>query len=199
MRLGRLEISGGALMAMALLYYLDNSGVTLWVLLGCFLHEAGHWWAIRAFGGRVVLLRITGAGAELRLSRACPLSQLKTLLAALAGPGANLLAAWISVGLARRRAELYFFAGLNLGLACFNLLPAGWLDGGKALEALFSLIGREEAGRRLTELCSEAAAGLLLAGGLVLLWQSGGRNFTVLIAGLWLACAARQERRREGL
>ena len=199
MRLGRLEVSGGAMAVLAMLYYLDDNDVILWVLLGCALHEAGHWWMVRALGGRVVRMRLTCAGAELRLSAAHPLSHWGTLLAALAGPGVNLLAAWASVWLARRRAEFYFFAGLNLGLACFNLLPAGWLDGGKALEALFAQLGREEAGRRLTELCSETVAGLLLAAGLVLLWQSGGRNFTLLIAGLWLSFAARQERKKEGL
>lgn len=199
MRLGRLEVSGGALAALAMLYYLDDNGVTLWVLLGCVLHEAGHWWMIRALGGRVVRLRLTCAGAELRLSAAHPLSHWGTLLAALAGPGVNLLTAWVSVWLARRRAELYFFAGLNLGLACFNLLPTGWLDGGRALEALFAQLGREEEGRRLTGLCSEAAAGFLLAAGLALLWQSGGRNFTLLIAGIWLSFAARRERKGEDL
>ena len=193
MRLGRLEVSGGALAVLALLYYLDDSGVTGWVLLGCFLHELGHWVAIRALGGRVVRLRLSWAGAELRLSSARPLSPRGTLLAALAGPGANLLAAWVGTELSRRGAGLYFFAGLNLGLAAFNLLPAGWLDGGRVLEALLALAGREEAGRRLTALCSEIGAGLLLAAGGVLLWQSGGRNFTLLIARLWMAAAARRE------
>lgn len=195
MRLGRLEISGGAMAALAFLYYLDDRGVTLWVLLGCLLHELGHWTAIRLLGGRVVRMRVSCAGAELRLSAARPLPPWALLLAALAGPGANLLAAWVSVGLSRRGAGLYFFAGLNLGLACFNLLPAGWLDGGKALEALLAQMGREETGRRLTELGSDVTAGLLLAAGVVLLWQSGGRNFTLLIAGLWMTAAARRERR----
>lgn len=194
MRLGRLEVSGGALVVLAALYYLDNSGVTLWVLLGCLLHELGHWSAIRALGGQVTRLRLTCAGAELRLSTARPLPAWGVLLAALAGPGANLLVAWLSAGLARRGAELYFFAGLNLGLACFNLLPAEPLDGGRALEAFFAQIGRKETGRRLTALCSEIMAGLLLAAGLVLLWQGGGRNFTLLIAGLWMVAMARRGR-----
>lgn len=197
MRVGRLEISGGALAVLALLYYLDDSGVILWVLLGCMLHELGHWAAIQALGGRVVRLRLSYVGAELRISSARPLSPGRTLLAALAGPGVNLAVAWISAWLARRNGELYFFAGLNLGLACFNLLPAEPLDGGRALEALFAQLGREEAGRRLAALFSGVTAGLLLAAGLLLLWQGGGRNFTLLIAGLWLAAAARKERRAE--
>lgn len=194
MRLGRLEVSGGALAVLALLYYLDGNGTVLWVLLGCLLHELGHWWAIRALGGRVVRLRLTCAGAELRLSSVHPLPAWGTLLVALAGPGVNLVLAGLCIQLSRRGAGLYFFAGLNLGLALFNLLPAEPLDGGRALEALFAQLGREETGRRLTALCSELTAGLLLAAGLVLLWQSGGRNFTLLIAGLWMAAAGRRGR-----
>lgn len=195
MRLGRLEISGGALAVLALLYYLDDGGILLWVLMGCLFHEMGHWCAIRALGGRVVRFRITCAGAELRLSSAHPLPAWGMLLAALAGPGINLTLAWGSIQLSRQGAGLYFFAGLNLGLACFNLLPVEPLDGGRALEALFSQLGREELGRRITALCSEVMAGLLLAAGMVLLWQSGGRNFTLLIAGLWMTAKARRERR----
>lgn len=194
MKLGRLEVSGGAMMVLALLYYLDDSGVVFWVLLACALHEWGHWLAVRILGGQIVRLQITCAGAELRLSSAHPLSSWGMMLAALAGPGVNLIVALVSVQLARRDAGLYFFAGLNLGLACFNLLPAEHLDGGKALEALFTQLNQEEMGQRLTALCSEITAGLLLAMGLVLLWQSEGRNFTLLIAGLWMAAVARRRR-----
>ena len=188
-----MEVSGGALAVLALLYYLDDDGILLWVLLAGLLHEVGHWAAIRALGGRVIRLGLSSTGAELRLSAAHPLPPWGMLLAALAGPGANLGVAWVSIQLARRGAGLYFFAGLNLGLACFNLLPVRQLDGGRALEAIFTQLGWEEAGRRLTGLCSGVTAGLLLAAGLVLLWQSEGRNFTLLIAGLWVTAAARRK------
>ncbi|WP_251446411.1 site-2 protease family protein [Vermiculatibacterium agrestimuris] len=192
---GRVEISGGALLAAALLYYLDSGGIFLWALLACALHELGHWWAIRALGGRIRYLRLSCAGAELRLSAARPLPPGKMLLAALAGPGMNLLLAMGSAGLARHGAgeRLYLFAGLNLGLTLFNLLPAGWLDGGRALENLLALLGREELGRRSAEICSIIVALLLLGAGCFLLWESGGQNFTLLIAGLWMTQAARRE------
>ena len=60
---------------------------------------------------------------------------------------------------------------------------------------MLAQMGREEAGRRLAGVGSGVTAGLLLATGGVLLWQSGGRNFTLLIAGLWMSAAARGERR----
>lgn len=197
MRVGRVEISSGAILALALLYYLDESGVAVWVLLAGIAHEMGHWVAIRALGGRISLLRISCAGAELCLSAARPLPPGRMVAAALAGPGVNLGLAWVSAMLARSGSGrgLYFFAGLNLGLACFNLLPAKWLDGGRALQNIFAKMGRKEEGERVIELCSDVVAALLLGAGVVLLWQSQGQNFTAFIAGLWMMAGARAERR----
>lgn len=200
MKLGRVEVSGGALAVWALLYYLDGGETVGWVLLSCALHELGHLAAIYALGGRVARLRLTWVGAELRLSVAYPLSPGRLALCALAGPGANLLLAWGSAALARYGAgRLYFLAGLNLGLALFNLLPAGWLDGGRALEGTLASRGWEALGEKASTLCSDAVAALLLGAGLVLLWQSGGRNFTLLTAGLWMTAGARRERGRGAL
>lgn len=194
MTLGRVEISGGALFVWALLYYMDKNGVAGWVILGCACHELGHCLAAQALGGRISRLRFSFAGAELRLSAATPLSHGKMLLVALAGPAINLLLALLSNLLAQHGAggRLYLFAGVNLGLAAFNLLPAGWLDGGMILRETLGCLGREELGERLTGLCSTAAAILLLALGGMLLWSSGGQNFTLLLAGLWMAWWARR-------
>ena len=66
LRWRRVEISGGALLMLAALYYLDGQGVLPLALLACALHEAGHWLAIRALGGRITALRLTCVGAERR-------------------------------------------------------------------------------------------------------------------------------------
>lgn len=194
MTLGRVEISGGALLVWALLYYMDSSGTALWVLLGCTCHELGHCLAVRLLGGKVSRLRLTFAGAELRLSTARKLSHGKMLLVTLAGPVTNLLLALSSAVLARYGLGkgLYIFTGINLGLAAFNLLPAGWLDGGMLLRELLAWLGREELGERLTGLCSAVVTALLLGAGSILLWHSGGRNFTLLLGGLWMLWWTRQ-------
>lgn len=196
MTLGRVEISGGALLVWALLYYLDSGGVALWVILGCVCHELGHCLAVRALGGKINRLRLTFAGAELRLSAAGRLSHSRMMLVALAGPAVNLLLALCSVVLARHGAggRLYLFAGVNLGLAAFNLLPAGWLDGGMLLREALVWLGREEMGERLIGICSAGAAALLLGVGAMLLWHSGGQNFTLLLAGGWMLWWARRQR-----
>lgn len=194
MTLGRVEISGGAALVWALLYYMDRDGVALWVMLGCVCHELGHCLAVHVLGGKIRRLSLTMAGAELRLSAAKSLSHGKMLLVALAGPVVNLLLALLSSLLARYGAggRFYLFAGVNLGLAAFNLLPAGWLDGGTLLRETLSWLGREELGERFVSLCSTAASILLLVLGGGLLWSSGGRNFTLLLAGLWMAWWARR-------
>ncbi len=194
MTLGRFELSAGAALILALLYYLDSDGTMAWVLLGCALHEAGHWLAIRALGGRVTRLRLTWAGAELRMSPAHPLTPGRMALCALAGPAVNLALAWGAAQLARRGAgeRLYLFAGVDLGLAVFNLLPAEGLDGGRALRCAAGCLHLESVGEWLCPLCSDVVAALLLGGGAVLLWQSGGENFTLLVCGLWMLAMGRR-------
>ena len=187
MKIKNWEISSGALLAAALFFYLDRNGIAGGFFLACALHELGHYVAIKMQGGKVRALRITCAGAELCLSSSWQPTAEKMLITALAGPGTNLLLAGASIILARRgMAELFFFAALNMGLAVFNLLPARWLDGGKALESLLLLWGAAGGGELVLRICSWCVTGLFLTAGGILLWQSGGHNFALLIAGAWM-------------
>ena len=52
LRWKRVEISAGALLLGAALYYLDEQGVLLMAFCACALHELGHWLVIRALGGQ---------------------------------------------------------------------------------------------------------------------------------------------------
>nr|WP_317323254.1 peptidase M50 [uncultured Flavonifractor sp.] len=182
MRGGKAEITAGALLLWALLYYLDSSGLVPQALAACAIHELGHYGAIRLLGGQVARLRITCVGAEMVLSARRPLGPVRELAAALAGPAANLLFAGVCAGLGER---WYCFAGLHLALGGFNLLPAGPLDGGRALGCLLTLAGRRDWAEPVVELLS---AGLCmgLAMGSLLLWRAGVRNLTLLTVSLWL-------------
>ena len=151
MTIGKLCIEPEALLLLALLYYLDDSGITLWVLLACACHEFGHWWMIHSLGGQV-----------------------------------------------RHGGRLYFFAGLNLGLAGFNLLPISWLDGGKALEGFLCWIGLEEKAQRILRGCSDCVVLLLFLLGGVLFLESGGKQFTLLIAGSWMALITWRDKNMNG-
>jgi len=177
--LGRVEVTGGFLLLLAWLNYLDRSFLVPMALLACAAHELGHIFVIRLLGGTVKRIRLTVIGAELVL--AGPLGYWQEGLSALAGPGVNLLLALACCGCSEGAA----FAGLNLVLALFNLLPVGRLDGGRALYCTLALLSGPDlaawVGVRLDLLCTAAA----LAGGL-LLARFGG-NITLLPVALWLA------------
>lgn len=188
LRWGKFEITGGFLLLAAILYYLDDQDVLLWAALACGLHELGHYGAIWVLGGKVARIRLTAVGAEMTLSAAWPMGHLAQCLAALAGPGVNLVLAVFAARLALRYGEdLYLFAGLNLGLAVFNLLPANQLDGGRALYHLISLFWQPGA-ETISRLLSVMTVAVLLTAGLYLFWNTK-TNVTLLITSLWLVAS----------
>ena len=168
------------LLLLALLLYWDNQNIVWRALLACALHESGHFMAITACRGRVNKLRISAVGAEMLMDPAHGLSYGKELLCTLAGPGMNLL---LAAGGAQ--AGMPVWAGLNLVLGCFHLLPVFPMDGGRALYLLLCLAAEEEQAARWTKTISCVLASLLLAGGAAL-WVHTGGNFTLLLVGGWI-------------
>ena len=187
LRWRKVEISGGFLLLAAGLYYLDSQGVVLWAALAAALHELGHYLVIRLFGGRVTVLRLTCVGAEMVLSARRPLSVPGQLCAALAGPAVNLALAFSAAQLASGDRS-FLFAGLNLALALFNLLPAAQLDGGRALRCVLLLLGWEEWADRAVRAVSAGLALMLAAAGVFALGRGG--NVTLLLTALWLFSAS---------
>ena len=150
-------------------------------LLACALHELGHWAALRALGARVRRVRLTAVGAEMEVDRT--LSYGGELLAALAGPGANLALALAFSPLTGGG----LFAGLNLALACFNLLPVGQMDGGRVLRCVLAwLMGPARAHWLRARLDRFLTAGLLLMGGLLVCF---GGTATLFLTSCWLFSA----------
>lgn len=177
------EVSSGALLLWTALYYFDEQGLLPLCLLACIVHELGHYLAILALGGQVTVLRITCVGAEMCLSSRRKLGWLEQILAALAGPLVNLAAGFAAVRLWGPAG--WCFGGINFALAAFNLLPAGRLDGGRAVWFLLSpALGREGADHILRILAGALAAGLLL--GALLLLRAGRWNLTLWLLALWL-------------
>lgn len=175
---GRVEVTGGFLLLVAWLNYLDRSLLVPLALCACALHELGHIFMIRLLGGSIKGIRLTSIGAELVLAR--PLGYWQEGLSALAGPGTNLLLALASCNF---RGGVTF-AGLNLALAAFNLLPVGRLDGGRALRCTLALLaGPGPADRAGLWLDALSTAGALAAG--LFLAVSGG-NFSLLLVAFWL-------------
>ena len=128
----RLRISPGVPLLLAAFVWLASPLLLGAILSAAVCHELGHWLVLRRVGGRIQRLHITVFGAEMQVDDR-RISYGGELLAAAAGPVSNLLLA-AALGLLGRWWEpLYLFAGAQLVLGAFNLLPALPLDGGRIL------------------------------------------------------------------
>ena len=143
LRLGKLECSGGFLLAAALFFYMDPGDLIPLAALAAGFHELGHWTAVRLMGGEVRVLRLTVTGGNMELDHQRPLTYGSELAAILAGPGVNLLLALLCARLGGEQEALYALSGLSLALGWFNLLPIYPLDGGRALWLLCGLTRQE--------------------------------------------------------
>ena len=141
------------------------------VLAAAAVHEAGHYLALRLLGGRVTKLRLTLFGAEMETDNH-HVSYGGEVLAALAGPFANLIWAWLLVKTGDgTQPEL---VGANITLALFNLLPIRPLDGGRALGQLTAWVLGPTAGETVCR-CGAAVFGTALAALLgYVMWCTGG-------------------------
>lgn len=191
-RRGRVEVTGGFFLMAALLLYLDTEDLLLPVMVAVVLHEGGHWAAVRFMGGRISRLRLTAVGGELLLDRTRPLTKPRELFCILAGPAINLMAAWGSVRLgANERWQL--FAGMNLCLGIFNLLPVWPLDGGRALRLLLERLLPDRWALRLIRGISGIISGCLLLLGLFQAHRTGG-NLTLCVLAVWLFVGVKKGR-----
>lgn len=187
MRWGRLEVTGGFLLLVAWLNYLDRQCILPLTLVACLAHELGHYGAIRLLRGNITRIRVTAVGAEMSIAH--PMGYVQEGIAALAGPGVNLFLAlvfsipeWGS-----------FFSGLNLVLGCFNLMPAGRLDGGRALRCTLSLLAGQDVAVRIGERLDVIVTCLFLAAGWELVLRS--ENVTLLLIALWLLSGRKNEKK----
>lgn len=164
------------LCALTLLLAWDATGLGRLSLLCALLHELGHIAAFWVFTHKKPQLQFSLNGITLKLDGA-RLSLRQEDLLLLAGPAANLLAALACGLLLRRRAGhlLYFFCCENLCMALFNLLPIGFLDGGRLLRNRFGP-GED----RLFCLLSLAGSFFLAVFGAVALRYQGARFARIL-------------------
>ena len=117
----------------ALLSLMLPARILLQTAAACLLHESAHFLIMALLHRKPQALRISAAGLSLRMYGGilCPVRVLCAVL--LAGPAANLTAAWIFL---RCGLPDVFRANLSLGL--LNLLPYSGTDCGTLLEAVLS-------------------------------------------------------------
>jgi len=109
--------------------FFDKSGLFGLSMLALLIHEAGHFCVMFLCGKRVTALSFRLFGIEI-ISRESVLSYPKEILIAAGGIVYN-----IAVFFAFKNVY-FFFAAINLVVACYNLLPIGSLDGGQIVEYL---------------------------------------------------------------
>ena len=156
--------------------------VVVSVLLAAALHECGHLAALRMFHVPVEGLRLTALGAELYADGARRLSYGRELLVTLAGPAANLICALIAGAFAKYLTTLYVFAGANIILCAYNLLPIQPLDGGRALYLVTAFFFGPMVGDAAVAVVGTAGALSLLVLGIYLSVVSGSGMFFLLAA-----------------
>lgn len=180
-----MEVTGGFLLLMAWVNYCDTQRLLPAALCAAAIHELGHCAAIWAVNGRITLLRLSAVGAELQLEGT--LSYRQELICALAGPALNLVTAFPAAYVGWE-----VFAGINLALGVFNLLPIGILDGGRIISCVLAMVFGPEAGCRLRSGVDLLFVMAMLLGGAVLFLAGG--SVTLLLAAAWLLGKRKKDR-----
>ncbi len=115
-----------------LLMLLNGSSYAIWGLAACLWHELGHFTAMQICGVRVNELIFYGAGIKIVPDKCIDFAGfVKSLLIFLAGCFANFTAALLLSF--SDKPELKLFGTVNAVIGVFNLLPLGYLDGGKII------------------------------------------------------------------
>ena len=190
MRIGKVEITPGFLLLAAWLNYMDQQGLFWLGMVSCFLHECGHLVVLHILKDNVKRIHLTVFGAEICMSHG--LSYRGELLAACMGPAVNMVLA----GLLRHVPRMEAVVGLNLVLACFNLLPIGSLDGGRILRCLLCMLLGAEYGEQIARKISYVML-FVFFGILVVVLQIGG-NLTFLLTSVWLLQRIPEKARKRG-
>ncbi len=117
--------------------FFDSTGILRCCMAAAVLHELGHALAYRLLLRQKPVIRLHAGGLALQWAASMATTWAEVCILA-AGPAVNFLAASVYLSLAGHTARFFywFFGGVNLLMGVFNLLPIGFLDGGRLLELL---------------------------------------------------------------
>ena len=155
------------------------------LLCAAAIHELAHVIALKLLGGKAGNIKLSVAGVELNAVFPPGAPYKNELLAVAAGPAANLAIGILLSRIAGECEYLYTFAGVNMVLGVFNLLPAGRLDGGRLVRLLAEWRGGPDAGAAMLNAATIVCAALALGGGIALFFIGNG-NIALLASGMYL-------------
>lgn len=112
-------------------YVAVGAGAAIAAAYAALLHELAHCLASELCGANVRRLRLSVCGAEI-ISDCSLLSYGKEIFCIAAGPAANFVCGAL-LSLLAIGETAYLFAGINITMALFNLIPARGFDGGRIL------------------------------------------------------------------
>lgn len=122
-------------LCLLLAVFFDGTGIIRACIIAILLHECGHALLLVLLLHQKPVFQVSFGGIALRWNTASA-GTIKQTVILLAGPLANGAATAISYAFCNHQLQLwlYLFGGVNLLLGIFNLLPLGFLDGGRLLE-----------------------------------------------------------------
>ena len=119
----RLQVSPWLALLLGAFVLLSSPALLAALLTAALVHELAHWAVLRRLGGEVRSLQLGLFGARMEIAHPERLSYGGEMLVTAAGPLVNLLLAPGLAWLGREAEVFWLFAGAQLVLGCFNLLP----------------------------------------------------------------------------
>lgn len=166
----KIRVSPGMLVTLAMALLVGAGEVLPLVLVAALCHELGHLAVLWLYHVPVEALTITHMGAVIQAPLQNRLSYGQELTATLAGVAVNFVLAFL---FARVTGD-YLFAGANMILGVYNLLPIQGLDGGRALYLAVAWATEPFTAQRVCHLVNLVFLALLLALVTGIVWQTGG-------------------------
>ena len=182
----RLQVSPWLALLLGAFVLLSSPALLAALLTAALVHELAHWAVLRRLGGEVRSLQLGLFGARMEIAHPERLSYGGEMLVTAAGPLVNLLLAPGLAWLGREAEVFWLFAGAQLVLGAFNLLPALPLDGGRILWLALAWLTEPYTAQRVLSAVSLAVSLALLLGGGGLIWRLGGSPF-LLVGAVGLA------------
>jgi len=182
----KLDISPWSALILGLFIWFCGGTLLIAVLFAAICHELGHYLLLRYLGVKVKMLRISPFGAVMELAECSRISYGGELLAAAAGPAVNLLLALILAWVGRWQEAAYLFAGTQLVLGVFNLLPIAPLDGSALLWNTVAWCTEPYTADKVSRTVSLVFTLLIMAAALAL-WMATGAPFLLIgaVGLLW--------------